>query len=258
MADLFFVGTSSGKTSTTRNHSSILISTTNYNLLIDAGDGIPKAFLLYNIDFNSIDGVLITHLHPDHYTGLASLIVQMKMYNREKSLDLYINAELKNTVKNFLTDSYLYPDRLGFGIEYRSFSENISIDVSEEISFIARKNSHLASVSELNDNSEQSFSCSSFLLNIGSRKIFYTSDVGSEKDLSLFDDNKYDFLISEITHVDPKEIINKSENDNFIRQIIFTHYSDEDVVETKKFINNLNKDLKSWVILAVDGLKVEL
>jgi len=258
LADLFFIGTGSGKTSATRNHSSILISTTNYNLLIDAGDGIPKAFLLHNIDFNSINGVLLTHLHPDHYTGLASLIVQMKMFNRKKNLDIYVNAELKNIVKDFLTSSYLYPDRLGFGIEYHSFSENILNEVSDEIKFIARENSHLASISEKMKNSKQSFSCSSFLITIGSRKVFYTSDVGSEKDLSLFDDNNYDFLISEITHVEPEVVIGKTEKENFKPQIIFTHYGDEDIRETEKFISNLNGDIRSRVILALDGLKINL
>lgn len=258
MADLFFVGTGSGKTSVTRNHSSILISTTNYNLLIDAGDGIPKAFLLHSIDFNTVDGILLTHLHPDHYTGLASLIAQMKMHNRKKNIGIYVNTELKNIVEDFLTNSYLYTDHLGFGIEYRSFSENILTEVSDEIDFIARKNSHLASVSELKKNSGQSFTCNSFILTIGGKKVLYTSDIGSEKDLSLFDDQKYDFLISEITHVEPKEIINKVEKDNYKQQIIFTHYSNEDIAATEKFICNLNEDLKSRVNLALDGLKINL
>lgn len=258
MADLFFIGTGSGKTSATRNHSSILISTTNYNLLIDAGDGIPKAFLLHTIDFNSVDGVLLSHLHPDHYTGLASLIVQMKMYGRKKDLNIFINIGLESAVKDFLTNSYLYPDRLGFGIKYHSFDENILTQVSDEINFVARANSHLASVFELKRNSNQSFSCCSFLLNIGSKKIFYTSDVGSEKNLHLFDDNKYDFFISEITHVKPEEVIRETEKNNFGPQIVFTHYSEEDIAEAEKFISNLNEDVKSRVILAVDGLKINL
>ena len=69
MAELKFIGTGSGKTSLNRFHSSFFIKTSNYNLLIDAGDGESKALLSQGIDFNTIDGILFTHLHPDHYTG---------------------------------------------------------------------------------------------------------------------------------------------------------------------------------------------
>ncbi|MEO8398834.1 MAG: MBL fold metallo-hydrolase, partial [Ignavibacteriaceae bacterium] len=76
-AKIKFIGTGSGKTSLKRFHSSFLILNESYNLLVDTGDGISKALLLQNINYNSIDGILISHLHPDHYTGLPLLLVQM-------------------------------------------------------------------------------------------------------------------------------------------------------------------------------------
>ena len=258
MAYLFFIGTASGKTSKSRFHSSILISTSDYNLLVDAGDGISKAFLVQNIDYNTIDGVILTHLHPDHYTGLASLIVQMTMCERRNDLDIFVNSELKKVIKNFITNSYLYTDRLGFDINYHSFNNDILFKVSDEINFKSRQNSHLASVAEIKENSGQSFSCSSFLFNVGDKKIFYTSDVGSERDLHLFDDYKYSYLVSEITHIQPERITNNAVKDNSNLQIIFTHYSDENIANLEKFIANLGADLKSRVILAFDRLKIEL
>ena len=68
-----FIGTGSGEASLKREHSSILISSEKFNLLIDTGDGISKAILKAGIDFNSINGIIFTHLHPDHYSGLAVL-----------------------------------------------------------------------------------------------------------------------------------------------------------------------------------------
>ena len=69
-----FVGTSSGKASLNRFHSSLLLSSENYNLLVDAGDGISRALLVNGINFNSINGIIFTHLHPDHFSGLPALI----------------------------------------------------------------------------------------------------------------------------------------------------------------------------------------
>ena len=258
MAHLFFVGTGSGKTSLSRYHSSIIISTSNYNLLIDAGDGISKAFLQHNIDFNSIDGILLTHLHPDHYTGLASLIVQMKMYGRKNDLNIFVSSELENVIRNFITTSYLFPDRLGFRINYHPFDNDVQFKILSEIKILPRQNSHLALVSESKKGSNLSFSCHSFLMNVNNKNILYTSDIGSEKDIHLFDDYDPDYFISEITHVQPEDLIKKTAEFKNSLQIILTHYSDEDITITKKFIGSLSEDIKSMVKLAFDGLKVDL
>jgi ribonuclease Z len=87
--EIKFLGTGSGKASLTRHHSSFLLSIGNYNLLVDAGDGISRAFLLQKIPFNSVDGILFSHFHPDHYAGIVSLIAQMKMESRENKLELF-------------------------------------------------------------------------------------------------------------------------------------------------------------------------
>ena len=76
---IIFLGTSSGKVSVTRNYSSILFSSGEYNLLVDAREGISRSLVKNNISFDSVDGILLTHLHPDHSAGLPGLIIQMKM-----------------------------------------------------------------------------------------------------------------------------------------------------------------------------------
>jgi ribonuclease Z len=96
-----FVGTGSGKTSLNQFHSSILISSESYNLLIDAGDGISRALLFNEINFNTVDGIVITHFHPDHFSGLPSLIFQMKISDRKKPLDVFIHPSFKNFVNDF-------------------------------------------------------------------------------------------------------------------------------------------------------------
>jgi len=258
MAELVFIGTGSGKVSLNRFHSSFLILTSRYNLLIDAGDGISKALLTGEINFSSIDGILITHLHPDHYTGLAALIVQMKMCERKKHLDIIINTEHVNVIQKFILNSYLFPERMGFAIHYKSIINDELFNVNNEISFISRQNSHLVPVSGLEKYKLQSFSCSSFLLNIENIKIHYTGDIGSKNDLLLFSDYTIDYLISEVTHIQPNDILNSYSNDALPPKIILTHITDEDINNLKELIVNLQVDLKEKFILAFDGLKITL
>lgn len=258
MAELIFIGTSSGKTSVNRFHSSFLILTSNYNLLIDAGDGISKALLTQQVSYDVIDGILFSHLHPDHYTGLATLIVQMKMIERKKTLDVFINSELADVIRNFLIQSYLFPEKIGFAIEYHPLTDNVKFKINDDISFIPRQNSHLSSVSKLEDYKSRSFSSNSFLLRVDDKNIHYTSDVGEKDDLQLFKDKTIDCLISEVTHINPKDIITAFDKSILPGQIIFTHISDDDLISLQKFILELPESLKKKIIIASDGLKVKL
>jgi len=258
MAELIFIGTSSGKTSLNRFHSSFLISTSNYNLLIDAGDGISKALLTQQVSYDAIDGILFSHLHPDHYTGLAALIVQMKMIERKKTLDVFINSELAAVIRNFLIQSYLFPERLGFEIEYHPLTDNVKFKINDDISFIPRQNSHLRSVSKLEDYKSRSYSSSSFLLSVDDKNIHYTSDVGEKDDLLLFKDKTIDCLISEVTHITTEDIINAFDKNDLPEQIILTHISDDDLISLQKFILELPESLKKKIMIASDGFKIKL
>jgi ribonuclease Z len=86
--NIIFLGTGSGKTSLKRHHSSLLISSQKHNLLVDCGDGISSALIKQNISFCSIGAILISHMHADHYSGLASLITQMKLVGRKETLTI--------------------------------------------------------------------------------------------------------------------------------------------------------------------------
>ncbi|MEE9450779.1 MAG: MBL fold metallo-hydrolase, partial [Ignavibacteriaceae bacterium] len=184
--ELTFIGTGSGKASLKRDHSSILISSKQFNLLVDAGDGISKAFLKVGIDFNSLNGIIFSHLHPDHYTGLAALIVQMKLYKRTEPLTIFIHEELLDVIKNFLINSYLFPERLGFKINYEPFTIKKSFLINEEIEVLADQNSHLIELTEYENYSNISFACLSFLFKVGEKRIHYTGDIGKRDDLYLF------------------------------------------------------------------------
>ncbi|HSW55039.1 MAG TPA: MBL fold metallo-hydrolase [Ignavibacteriaceae bacterium] len=253
-----FVGTSSGKASLNRNHSSLLFTSEEYNLLVDAGDGISRALLSSGLHFNSLNGILFTHLHPDHFSGLPALIVQMKMMNRNEPLDIFIHDSLKTVVEDFLLRSYLLPDKMEFKIHYKTFTDDERLIISKDFSFIARKNSHLGNLEKFKGKYPSlSLYSASFLFEAGNKKIVYTSDVGSEEDLLLFRELFPDILISEVTHISPSDIVEKIIKIN-PSKVYLTHYSDEDIPAISEILANLPSDLKEKVKLAVDNLSFEI
>jgi ribonuclease Z len=253
-----FLGTSSGKVSLTRFHSSILLSVKNYNLLIDAGDGISRALLNSNIGFDSVNGILITHLHPDHFSGLPLLMVQMKMMKRTEPLDIFANESLMGVIKNFLLTSYLLPERMTFEIRYKKFKDESEFFISDSLSFISKKNKHLEDVEEYQSKyPDIKFYSGSFLFQSTGKEIIYTSDIGSEKDLLLFESIRSDLLISEATHISVDALIKNLEKFNSPSAYI-THYSDEQISGLSEILANLPETLKGKVHLAKDGVSFEI
>jgi len=253
-----FVGTGSGKASLNRYHSSIVISSEKYNLLVDAGDGISRALISGGINFLSLNGILLTHLHPDHFSGLPSLIVQMKMMNRNEPLDIFIHESLKTVVEDSLLRSYLLPDKMEFKIHYKTFADNERFMITEEFSFLARKNSHLGNLEKfMGKYPFLSLYSASFLFEAGNKKVIYTSDIGSEEDLLLFEDYVMDILISEVNHISLQNIIAKSSELDSVK-IYLTHYPDDDIPKISEILASLPSDLKEKVKLAIDDLSFEI
>jgi len=255
--ELIFIGTGSGKASLKREHSSFLIFSKKFNILIDAGDGISKAFLKAEIDFNSIDGIIFSHLHPDHYTGLAALIVQMKMYNRTEPLTIFVHEKLVHVIRNFLINSYLFPERIGFKINYKPFTIKKSFTVNEEIEILADQNSHLTELTTYENYSNLSFACLSFLFKVGQKRIHYTGDIGGGDDLYLFKDMKTDILITETTHISLDEILNAVEKINPAK-IILTHITEEDESKLNLDLKQMPEEVRKKILIATDGLKIQL
>ena len=255
---IIFVGTSSGKTSLNQFHSSLLMSGQNYNLLIDAGDGISRALLSRNIGFNSIDGIIFTHLHPDHFDGFPGLIVQMKFIKREKPLDIFIHKSLKYGIEESLLRSYLFPERIKFELNYLTFADDEQKLVADDFSFIARKNSHLDKLQKYSgDHKSISLYSASLSFEVEGKQIIYTSDIGSEEDILLFRDKSSNVFICEANHIEPAkiiEVLGKVE----ASKIFLIHYSDDDFTKLSEILSTLDTLARNRILFAKDGLSFEI
>ena len=252
-----FIGTSSGKTSLERFHSSFLILYENFNLLVDTGDGISKALLKQGIDYNSIDGIIISHFHPDHFSGLASLIVQFKLINRTKELKIFIHRKLSEILKTFLANSYLFEERMDFKINYELFEHDSLMVAADEIKFVSKQNSHLDDYIKNDKDQELNFICSSFLFSLKNKNIFYTGDIGTETDLYLFRDCTVNLIISETTHITTAgllEMIHALNPD----EIYLTHFDDEIYPELLSWKSTLSDQISNKIIIASDGMTISI
>ncbi len=250
-----FIGTGSGKTSLKRFHSSILISIPNYNLLVDCGDSTSRALLKSEIEFNSINGIIFSHLHPDHFSGLGDLLVQMKLTGRKKQLDIFAGKNQVSFIKEYILNSCLLPERMSLNIIVHEFDSNSEIIIKNKFSVLPRYNNHLSELKNYPQYKNLSFDSYSFLFTENEKKVIYTGDIGKVDDLYLFKENKIDLFISESTHISVQELITANQKLNPGKTIL-THISDDDETALRNENNNVKNE--SNIDLAFDGYEIEL
>lgn len=253
---IVFTGTGSGRSSLNRFHSSFLIRSDSYNLLIDAGDGISRALLRLGIEFKEIDGVLITHFHPDHYSGLITLIQQMKMYNRQMPLDLFVSKSNINFLKELLNKSYMLEDRLGFVLNFQKIETGKRLDFRGKFTLTAIENSHLQ---KYRDYPGKGLDFKSYSLAIESATgyLFYSGDVDSPSDLDLFNFNANSILVTETTHISIEAVI-KLLKEKEIKKIILTHLDTDDPSTLISTISASFPEGLSRITIAHDGLIISV
>jgi len=255
-----FLGTGSGKTSLNRHHSSFLISSSNHNLLVDCGDGISNAILKQDISFSFIDSILISHFHADHFSGLPSLLTQMKLLSRKNDLKIFVHRSEKDFLEDFIFHSYLFIDRMTFDLKIISFDEDVKVKLDGSFSFKSKLNSHLdkyqrasLETSPLQEN-KLGFVSLSFLFKDEENSVIYSGDVESENDLYLFN-QKADWFITETTHIKKENILDLL--DKFDpSKIILTHIGDDFEKPLYDFHKSLPESLKSRIILVFDGFEL--
>ena len=247
-----FIGTGSGKTSPNRYHSSILLTYRNSVCLIDCGDGISRALIEQNIGMNNITSIIITHLHPDHFSGLLTLLVNMRLTGRSKSLNIYVHHKQILFLDSVLKQTNLEGIKKYFSINLIGILTGKVIMIDDSIEIIAEQNEH---ISNNQIAGHDVFYSISMLINSETKSIFYTSDIGSDKDLLLFRNYKIDYLICETTHIPFESIIKTAEAFNY-SNVILTHIDENDE-------KNLSASLAKWnfkidISMAFDGLKIKI
>ena len=97
--ELLFLGTSSMVPTKDRNQPALLVSTRNYDLLIDCGEGTQRQPKILNISPNRIKKILITHWHGDHCLGLPGILMTLGQNHYREELELYIPQGTKHHVE---------------------------------------------------------------------------------------------------------------------------------------------------------------
>ena len=92
---LTILGCNSAVPSVERHPTAQLLNANERFFLIDCGEGTQVRLREYQLNFQRINHIFISHLHGDHYFGLIGLICSMHLLGRNKDLHIYAHQQLK-------------------------------------------------------------------------------------------------------------------------------------------------------------------
>jgi ribonuclease Z len=133
------IGCSGGVPTQERGVSSVMISTSKYDMMIDCGEGTYLRWQKAGYKWRNLKYILITHMHPDHTGGLVPLLFYRKLFSIETILT-FIGPPLLQT---YITDNFKYLG-LNNNQDYRWFdiSQNSRLNLQEGIKVSALQMVH--------------------------------------------------------------------------------------------------------------------
>jgi len=92
------LGLSAGIPTKERTTSCTIISTSFQNFMIDCGEGAYRKYIQNGYDFSLLNYIFITHMHPDHISGLVPILFYKNISNQLNDIKIIGPAELKDYI----------------------------------------------------------------------------------------------------------------------------------------------------------------
>jgi ribonuclease Z len=99
MLAVTILGNNSAVPAFDRHPTSQLITMNGSNFLVDCGEGTQIQMMKYKIRRGRISHIFISHLHGDHYFGLAGLINTFALLNHQQSLHIFGPSPLQEIIE---------------------------------------------------------------------------------------------------------------------------------------------------------------
>lgn len=99
---VLILGSASASPTLDRNSTAQLVNINEQYFLVDCGEGTQLRLRKFNVKFQRLHHIFISHLHGDHYLGLIGLLQTMHLLGRTNELNVYGPPNLKKIIDNHL------------------------------------------------------------------------------------------------------------------------------------------------------------
>jgi ribonuclease BN (tRNA processing enzyme) len=199
--------------------------------LFDAGDGFTRQLAGADIGLLEVDNIFLTHLHDDHYAGLASFIGQLWTVRPNKTVNIYGPPLTKNVVDGAIAFQLVngmireverkYPHSADTFVAHEVAPGEVYRDGNIAIKAIENTHFHFPKGSPPDGRTTSL----SYRIETSTRTVVITGDTGAFDALAEFSRNA-DLLVTEV--IDPDEVLG-------VLQSMMDRPMPKEVYERRKF-----------------------
>ena len=224
------LGCSGGIPTQERGVTCVMITTKDYDMMIDCGEGSYLRWQKAGYHWKNLEYILITHMHPDHTGGLLPFLFYRKLYSIESPLTIIGPPNLEA----YLTDSFQHTGTShNQDLHFISIADHSEMELNKGISLHALEMEH-------------KIPCWAYAVVDGSQKLVFVTDTRSNANTvklakkadvliheATFQHYQYDKAIEHLhtTEIQAMEIADAAQ----VKRLVLTHFSprltDADVKE---------------------------
>lgn len=250
---LVILGTATALTTARRDNTSLFLDSPSGGLLIDCPGSPFQKLLRIGADPGRLQGVLLTHAHPDHIYGLPSLIHELWLMGRTQPIAIYANSHALGVAQQLIHILELDTKPLPVNLQLIPEEEKAAVIEHDEFTVRTSPGKHSIPVVGV---------CITPLYP-GGRVVTYSSDTSpSPAMVNLARDS--DILIHECganrpneAHTTPEEAGQVAEQAQ-VKELVLIHYSERTAQDPEGTLLRAQKYFSGPVRLAQDFEVLEL
>jgi ribonuclease BN (tRNA processing enzyme) len=265
-SELIVLGSSSGVSSPTRAHQSLVLNSEKVAIMLDCGEPAGARYMQENLKLDDLKHIVISHSHIDHCGSLPMLLktihllikrnhglISPQLTVHSHPLTVHMPEELINAFVHYLEACHMPVSKFCFPLTLRPIQE-CEIDLEKEVTLQAIGNQHLAVRDDTSDNRPgQSYS---FKLNFFGDSVVYSGDLAAIEELDELLKAPIDLLIIEFGHLFPLTASLKHLSQFDIAQILVNHIHPDYDDKGAQLQREADLFKSDWVKIGYDGLRI--
>ncbi len=228
-----------------RRHAAFLYRFGQTNLLVDCGEPVDASLRAHGMRPDTIDNLLISHLHSDHIGGFFMLMQGFWLEGRRKELPIHMPGGAIKPLREMLRTVYVFDELLNFRPKFQPLKA-ASTFKARGVQITAFPTSHLEGFrSKFQNKYDMDFNAFSFLFHHRGLRIGHSADLGKPEDLEPLLEKPLDLLVCELAHFPPEEMFIYLRG-RPIKRVVFIHLARplwENLAKTRRFASKMLPDI---------------